>query len=400
MNEDIRKPQVSEILRGLKVVDFSTFMAGPYCSRWLADLGADVVKIEPLSGDYMRTQSPVRDGYSSSFGQLNAGKRSVSVDLKKPEGREIAKSLCLKSDIVIEAFRPGVMARLGLGAEDLRKENPRLIYCSISGFGQTGSTARNPAYAQNVHASSGFYMANFRLQDGLDRPANSGIPVADVLTSVFASFSIQVALLNREHTGEGTTIDLNLMDSIMAAIVHDLQEAQFPQPRRRRIFKPLRALDGFVVVSPSNQNNFEALCATAGQPEWLKDPIFLNEASRAANWDELLRRIESWTIERPSAECERVLMEAGVPCSRYRGVEEALEDIQFVERNTFSEVTDRAGSYRVPKLPFAFDGNKPDVGKNIPNAGEDSAEVVSSWLELEASQVRQLVAGGVIGGPS
>src|SRR3546814_295037 len=147
-------------LDGLRVLDFSAMIAGPYCTRWLADLGAEVIKVEPLDGDYIRTRDPIRDGSSAYFGHLNAGKRSIALDLKNPEAAAIARRLATISDVVVENYRPGVMQRLGLDFAALSTENPRLVYCAISGFGQSGPDAARPAFAQIVHAASGFEMAN------------------------------------------------------------------------------------------------------------------------------------------------------------------------------------------------------------------------------------------------
>ena len=171
---------------GLKVIDFSTTIAGPQCTRMLADMGADVIKIESLEGDMMRTRPPKRQGASTAFGQLNAGKRSLVLDLKSVAGQAAARRLAGMADIVVENFRPGVMQRLGLDYETLRAANPRLIYCAISGYGQTGPSSQLPAYAPVVHAASGYDTAHLSYQDGRDRPDYCGIFIADVLSGVYA----------------------------------------------------------------------------------------------------------------------------------------------------------------------------------------------------------------------
>ncbi|MGE3679106.1 MAG: CaiB/BaiF CoA transferase family protein, partial [Burkholderiales bacterium] len=183
---------------GLKVLDFTAMIAGPHCTRLLADLGADVIKLEPPEGDYMRSRGPLRDGHSTYYGSLNCGKKSLCVDLKKPQARELVLELAAQADVVVENFRPGVMQRLGFGHAALSALNPRLVYCSISGYGQSGSLADRPAYAPIVHAASGFDMAMLHYQDGLSRPLQSGIFIADILSGVNAFGGIGAALYRRE----------------------------------------------------------------------------------------------------------------------------------------------------------------------------------------------------------
>lgn len=383
-------------LEGIRVADFSAFMAGPTCARWLADLGAEVIKVEPVGGEHMRVEPPLVDGHSRYFGHMNAGKRSVAMNLKDTETVALARELCLKSDVIIENFRPGVMTRLGLGAETLRASKPELVYCSISGFGQHSSISSMPAYAAIVQAASGFDMANLRYQDESERPANQGIHIADMLTSVFAGFSIQTALLHRERTGQGSTIDVSLMDSMMNLLVFETQNAQFPQANRPRLAKPLRTKDSFVLVSPTNDNNFQAICRCTGHEEWLQDPALSTFEARYRNWDEFQRRIETWTRQHSAEDCERVLMAAGVPCSRYRTVEDTMSDPQFVERESYSTVTDEGGSFKVPNLPFMVDRCKPKAGLRVPRTGEDTRSVLEEMLDLRPEQIERLAAEGKI----
>lgn len=187
-----QSPSSNDPLFGLKVVDFTTMMAGPLATRMLSDLGAEVLKIESPSGDHMRNQPPLRDGVSAYYGHLNTGKKSIVLDLKASESKELARKLAADADVLVENFRPGVMKRLGLDYETLREINPKLIYCSISGFGQTGSQAGRPAYAQVVHAASGFDMVQMQYL-GLPRPPNMAIFTADVLTAIYAANAVRLA---------------------------------------------------------------------------------------------------------------------------------------------------------------------------------------------------------------
>jgi CoA:oxalate CoA-transferase len=381
-------------LEGLLVVDFSAMIAGPYCTRWLADLGAEVIKIEPPEGDHMRQRPPLRDGHSAYFGHLNSGKRCIALDLKRPAAVEIARTLVTDADIVVEAFRPGVMARLGLGAAELRARNPRLIYCSISGFGQDTALSHRPAYAPIVHAASGFDYALG--EDAEGRPANSNVPMADILTAMFASMSIQTALLERGRTGLGTVIDVNLMDSVMNVLPYEFQAAQAGEPQPRPSYKPLRARDGHVLVTPINARNFIKLCAALGHPEWAQDPLLATDAARFRNWAEYMRRIESWTMERTAAECETVLSAQGVPCTRYLRVEEAMREPQFAQRDSFAPVADGPYEYLTTRLPFSFDGNRPKPGARVAALGGDTAQVLQERLQMSGADIDALTQARAI----
>lgn len=384
------------VLNGTRILDFSAMIAGPYCARWLSDLGAEVVKVESREGDHMRSRAPTRDGHSSFFAHLNAGKRFLALDLKKPQALALAKDLTMKSDVLIEAYRPGVMKRLGLGPQVALELNPRLIYCSISGFGQTGSAAQRPAYAPVVHAASGYYMSLVQSAADDARPPNSAVPLADMLTSAFAGFSIQTALLQRERTGKGSVIDLNLMDSMMSVMPYEFQAAQFPLPNLRPQYRPLKTSDGYIMVAPINAKNFIDICKATGHPEWQSDPLLATDQARFANWPEYMLRVEAWTSQRSSAECEQQLTAAGVPCSRYRRMREVINDPQFAERQTFSTVRDAAGELYTTNLPFSLDRIRPHAGSHIGRIGEDSPDVLNDWLQLEPEQINELIRQQVV----
>src|SRR4030095_7216790 len=194
-------------LDGIRVLDFSIMLAGPYCARLLADVGAEVIKIEPPEGEEMRLRAPLRDGHSAYCGQLNAGKRSIALDLKSSEAIRLVHRMIESTDIVVENFRPGVMERLGLGYETLRKINPRLIYCSISGYGQTGSPAQRSAYAMIVHAESGFDRALMRYAGDRERPAAGAVFVADILGGLFGFSGLPTALGQRGGVGEERSVE-------------------------------------------------------------------------------------------------------------------------------------------------------------------------------------------------
>jgi Predicted acyl-CoA transferases/carnitine dehydratase len=360
----------------IRVLDFGQVMAGPLAGRLMADVGAEVIKIEAPEGDSMRSRPPLRDGHSAYFGTLNAGKRSVVLDLKTEEGRREAFALARSADVVMENFRPGVMARLGLGYEALSAVNPRLIYCAISGFGQQGEGAKRPAYAPMIHAASGLDLALMDFAPGAERPAPTGMFYADVLAAVYAWGAIQTALFERERTGKGQIVDVALMDSLISMMIYECQEAQFPQPRKRHVYVPVRTADGFVIVVPLSGKNFAAMLEVLGNPDWGTDPRFATPAGREANWAEIMRLTEGWTAARSSAECEALFMAAGVPCSRYRTIAEALADPVSVERGVMGRVEDGAGEFQVPNPPFRMSGTDARVRPVIPALGEGTEEIL------------------------
>ena len=332
---DDGKRVMAGALDGVRVLDFTSVMAGPFATRMLADLGAEVIKVESLEGDQVRARPPKRDGHSAYFGNLNAGKQSIACNLKSPEIVALITQLVATCDVLVENFRPGVMARFGLDFATLTAINPRLIYCSISGYGQTGPKALFPAYAPVIHAASGFDMVNLRYQDGADRPATSGIFIADVLGGTHAFGAIQAALYQRERTGQGQHIDLSMLEAMVGMLVFETQEAQFPGDARRPLYTPLKTSDGFIMVAPTSPRNFEQLTDAVGHPEWRDNPRFRTNADRNAHWATLLALTEQWTLERSAAEAEAILSRHGVPCARYREIGELLDDPQLAARGAF-----------------------------------------------------------------
>jgi CoA:oxalate CoA-transferase len=374
-------------LAGIRVVDFTTMIAGPYCSRLLADCGAEVLKIEEPGGDHMRNGRPLRGGHNAYFAGLNCGKKSLAIDLKSPAGRACAAGLVRASDIVLENYRPGVMKRLGLDYETLSLAKPDLVYCSISGFGQTGPRATQPAYAPVIHAASGLDHTQFMYQGGKDRPAKTGIFVADVLAAVYAFGAIQTALVGRLRHGRGQRIDVALMDAMIGLLVYECQEAQFPGDAPRHLYGPLAASDGFVTVAPVNQRNFEQLAHATGNAGWIDDPRFASTQSRSSNWDRLMAELETWTQARTALDCEQTLMAAGVPCSRYLTVAEAIRDPQAVARGTMAEVEDGAGILRVPNAAFKFADGSVGVRPHVPTLGEHTNETLERLLGLPETEI-------------
>jgi CoA:oxalate CoA-transferase len=386
-----------DALAGLKVVDFTIVMSGPMCTRMMADAGADVIKIEPPDGDVVRQRPPQRGGISTYYAAMNCGKRSVVLNLQTTEGRALARELALQADVVVENFRPGVMKRLGLDYEALCADNPRLVYASISGFGQTGPRAQTPAYAPVIHAASGYESAYTEYQRGSSRPANNGIFIADVLGASHAFGAIQLALVERARSGQGQFIDVSLMDSVLGMLIYEIQAAQFPPERPRQVYEPVRSLDGFVMVAAVTQKNLDVLFDVIGYPEGKTDPRFATVATKEAHWPALLELIEDWTRQRSGEECEALLMQAGVPCSRYRSVGEAMADPQVAARGTLERLGDGEDSFLVANAPFQLSATPTRARSRLAALGEHSADVLQEMLDLTPEHIQELVRRGVLG---
>jgi CoA:oxalate CoA-transferase len=364
-------------LHGLRVLDFSTTIAGPHCTRMLADLGAEVIKIEAADGETMRIRPPVRNGCSSVFGQLNAGKKSIVLDLKSPEAIEVVRHLVKDVDILVENFRPGVMRRLKLDYASLQPLNPKLVYCSISGYGQTGPSAELPAYAPVIHAASGYDRAHLAYQPGRSRPDYCGIYHADVLTGVYAFGAITTALYQRQLSGKGQHIDVSMLESMLSLTPNEVQIAQFEvAPPSRPMFGPVETADGYVMVAIASEKTFQGLVRTAGRPEWIGDSRFAKYADRRRHWDALMDGVEEWSRTVTTEKCLAELGEYGVPCSAYRTVAEAMADPQIAHRGALAEVEDDAGTFRVLNQPFRMSGAKVAAGKRAPALGEHTSALL------------------------
>jgi crotonobetainyl-CoA:carnitine CoA-transferase CaiB-like acyl-CoA transferase len=368
---------LTKSFQGLRVLDFSTTIAGPHCTRMLADMGAEVIKIESAEGETMRTRPPLRDNCSAVFGQLNVGKKSLVLDLKSPDGIEVIRRLVASADILVENFRPGVMRRLKLDYGTLQPLNPKLIYCSISGYGQTGPSAELPAYAPVIHAASGYDMAHLAYQPGRSRPDYCGIYHADVLTGVYAFGAISAALYQRHGSQRGQHIDVSMLESMLSLTLNEVQWSQFEVALPGKpMFGPLETADGYVMVAVASEKTFQNLVNAAGHPEWIGDPRFAKYADRRSNWEALMGGVESWSRTLSTEECLVALNGHGVPCSAYRTVAEALSDPQIAHRGALSEVEDGGGTFRVLNLPFRMSGTNVSAANRIATLGEHTVALL------------------------
>jgi crotonobetainyl-CoA:carnitine CoA-transferase CaiB-like acyl-CoA transferase len=337
----------------------------------LADLGAEVIKIETAEGETMRTRPPMRNDCSTAFGQLNIGKKSLVLDLKSREGIEVVRRLVAGTDILVENFRPGVMRRLKLDYGSLRELNPKLIYCSISGYGQTGPSAELPAYAPVIHAASGYEMAHLAYQPGRSRPDYCGIYHADVLTGVYAFGAISAALYQRSVSASGQQIDVSMLESMLSLTLNELQWSQFEvKPTQRPMFGPIETSDGYVMVAIASEKTFQSLMKVIGYPQWVSDPRFAKYSDRRENWGDLMQGVEAWSRNVTTEKCLAALNDHGVPSSAYRTVAEALRDPQIAHRGALAEVQDGGGTFKVLNLPFRMSGAAVSAGKRMSTLGE------------------------------
>jgi crotonobetainyl-CoA:carnitine CoA-transferase CaiB-like acyl-CoA transferase len=355
----------------------------------MADCGAEVIKIEAAGeGDLLRFAPPVVEGASRVFAQFNRGKKSVALDLKAPADREIALRLMDEADVVVENFRPGVMDRLGLGYDEAAARNPRLVYCSVSGFGQDGPLAGAAAYAPVVHAMSGFdhAVSAARRGPGVDAdeaPAPAGVMIADVVAAAYAFGAVQTALLRRERFGVGAYVDVSLMESMMTLVGIQYQEAQGRRPLRSTTFPPTRTADGWITVPLVTPRNYRALFDLIGRPEEIDAAALARPGALAAHAPAIQARLAAWCEGRTSAGCLEILGNAGLACGAHATPAQVLEHPQLAARGAFGRLEDADGSFRVLNPPFRLDGVPSAASPSVARLGEHTEAVVSAVLERE-----------------
>lgn len=376
-------------LTGITVLDLTHVLAGPYCSQTLGDLGARVIKVErPGTGDDTREYPPFVQGESAYFATLNAGKQSIALDLKAEADRSIFERLVARADVLLENYRPGVMARLGYGWESLHARHPRLIYGAVSGFGQTGPDALKPAYDMVVQARGGVMSIT---GEAGGPPVRVGASIGDIVAGMFLAQGVLAALYDRERTGFGAMIDVGMLDAQLAIQEHSVALTTAtgvpPGPTGARHptitpFSTFRAADGFVVIAAGNDTIFARLCATLGL-HLADDPRFATNAARCDNNALLKRLIETVTLGEPVAHWIKVLEAAGLPTGRVQTMAEVLRDPQIVARNMVVPVTPRDGG-----PAFTATGNPikmstlpdPKVLGPAPALDGDRAAILA-WLE-------------------
>ena len=393
-------------LSGIRVLDFTRVLSGPHATRMLCDLGADVVKFESPEGDLTRYSAPRLNSMATYFIQQNVGKRAISVDMEVEGARDFVRDLVSRADVLIENFRPDVMERLGLGAEEMLRLNPRLIYASINGYGSTGQWRSRRAYASVVGGESGFTLAQADASG--HQPVNDPHSHADAYTALETAYAIVAALFQREHTGRGQHINVSMAETMLYVNEHTHNHLyDGPEdPAWLRSFQtgeyPILELgDGtHAVISghPAENGTFNNYVEAMGRPELETDPRFADAASRKKNTGELLALIHDWAITIPDYPTfEKIVSDAKLAVGLLRTVRELAESDWARERGAIVEVSDRgAGTIRIPNSPWHFSDAKSGV-RGIPKyRGEDNAEVATEWLGMPAEAVKALEDKGIL----
>lgn len=396
------------VLDGYKVLDFTQALAGPTVTRLMAELGAEVIKVEiPPKGDFSRAFPFLKDGRSAYYVQQNRGKKSLCLDPKKPEGLAIIKDLLPKIDVLVENYSPGAISRMGLGWEDVSKINPRLIMCSVSGFGQTGPLANRPGYDYIGMSYAG---VTSMIGDPNGPPSFPMLGLGDVSTGVHGLTSIACALLYRERTGRGQHLDVSLLDSYFHC--HELNVQMYSasggkiKPKRAGshhtaapiigIFKGKAPESYFFIMAPVD-HQFVALCKAMGRTELGTDPRFSTVIARAENLAEINAVIQSWLDSQPDdATILGKLEEYRIPVAPILSVEEAVNHPHLRQRRTVRKIRDRIlGEYDIPGVPLRFSEFPTELELQAPFLGEHNAEILSG-LGFSEDRIKELEKTGVL----
>lgn len=381
-------------LHGLRVVDVTQVMAGPYCAMLLCDMGADVIKVEPPAGDSSRRMAGAQGRDSAAFNAVNRGKRGIVVDLKTDTGREVVARLAETADILIENYRPGVMTKLGLDYAALAAKNPRLIYASISGYGQTGPSAGKGGFDLVAQGVSGL----MSVTGEPDRPpAKVGVPLTDLGAGLFAVCGILAALRHVERTGVGQQVDTALVDAGVALSVWEATElfstGKVPGPlgsahRMSAPYQAIRCADGYITLGAANDRIFTRLARLLGHPEWLDDERFSVDGVRVANRDALAAAIEAVTADRPRAYWLAHFEANDIPCGPINTYREVMDDPQVRAREMVVETEHPAlGTLRTLGTPIKLGATPLQPGRPAPLLGQHTDEVLA-----EAGYSREAIA--------
>jgi formyl-CoA transferase len=398
-------------LAGVRVLDLSRVLAGPWATQLLADMGADVIKVEkPGSGDDTRHWGPPwlehgEQKVAAYFLAANRGKKSVAIDFGTDEGAALVRRMAADADVVVENFKVGGLKKFGLDAESLRTAHPRLVYASITGFGQDGPYANRAGYDYIIQGMGGL-MSLTGLPDGEPGggPMKVGVAVADLFTGMYTANAIVAALYRRERTGEGATIDMALLDTQLAMLANQASNALVGgnDPKRLGVghpnivpYQPFQAADQPIIIAVGNDQQFARLATIVGHPEWAQDPAYAKNAARVASRDALVPLIAEIISTRPAADWLEQLEAAGIPAGPINTISQALADVQVVHRGARINAGGGAlGDVPMVGNPIRLDGRRTDAPLPPPALGEHS-ELLAEWASRE--ELQRLRAAGIVG---
>ena len=402
-------------LAGYKVLDMSRVLAGPWAGQMLADLGAEVIKIErPNQGDDTRHWGPPylkdRDGNLTTdaayFFCTNRGKQSVTVDITQPEGQEIIRQLASQCDVLIENCKVGGLAKYGLCYQSLSKINPKLVYCSITGFGQTGPYAQRPGYDFLIQGMGGLMSVTGAPDTEGGGPVKVGVAVTDLFTGLYASNAIQAALLERHQSGLGQYIDLALLDVQAAVLANQASNYLIGGTVPQRLgnahpnivpYQAFATTDGHIILAVGNEGQFKRLCKVLKKPKWLKDARYTSNAARVKNRDALCSTISKSLAQHSSQHWLQVLEQHEVPCGPINTIDQVFEDPQILARNMLVTLEDeRAGEIQMVANPINFSRSEIDYAAPPPQIGNDTASVLADYLEYSHAELEALRIKSVI----
>jgi CoA:oxalate CoA-transferase len=392
-------------LEGVRVLDLTRVLAGPYCTMMLSDLGAEIIKVEvPGSGDDSRAFGPFRNGTSLYFITVNRGKESIAINLKTEAGKKLLKDLAAKCDVVVENFRPGTMEKLGLGWDVLQKLNPRLIYAAVSGFGHSGPDSKRPAYDILVQAMGGV-MSITGWPDA--PPTRVGMSLGDITAAIFGANGIMAALYHREKTGKGQKVDVAMLDCQVAilenALVRFQVDGEPPSPLGTRHptitpFQAFRAADDWFVLAVGNDALWKTFCDAVARPDLLADQRFTTNNSRTKYLDELIPVLDVLFARKAAKVWLDLLEAAGVPAAPVNSIDKVMEDRQLKARNMFLTVKDEvAGEVTIPGNPIKMESlpETPDR-PHAPAIGEHTDKILTEVLGLSGKAIKALRDEGAI----
>lgn len=391
-------------LEGLKVLDFTIALAGPFTAWQLADMGAEVWKIERYGGgDQCRVWDPFLNGLGTMFVSYNKNKKSVEMNLAAPEGKAVIYEMAKRADVVVENFKSGSIDRLGLGYEKLKELNPKLVFISLSGFGASGPLMKLPCYDAIAEARSGFAASN---GDPEGPPMKAGNCIGDTITGLYGLNAVLMALINARRTGQGCRIDMSMMDVGMQACeetiidfgLHGQAQARFgDHDRFTAPYGMFEARDGWCVIIADTEERWRALCGALGHPEWKDDPRFAGNAARVAHRDDLVAAVTAATVRLRRTEIESRLLAADVPASAVLSFIEAYTS-DHANQTELSQLVDqkKIGLMRFYSNPIRFDGETLPIHRGAPLLGEDTTGVLLD-LGYSQAEIDKLYADGVVG---